>query len=100
MRPRAVATYRRCDAYHLTSRPALVLLVALQLVGCGEAPPVSPSVPDASRELLVGTWGVDFEASWVLSRDAFLADTIRGAAAYPDDPEEKARIVQDEMRRP
>lgn len=76
----------------------LVVFAALQLMGCGEAPPVSTAVPDASRELLTGRWGVDFEASWALSRDAFLADTIRGASAYPDDPEEKARIVKDEMR--
>ncbi|MCB9882004.1 MAG: sel1 repeat family protein [Planctomycetes bacterium] len=46
----------------------------------------------------IGTWVIDFEATWERSRDAFLKDTLRGADEYSKDPAEKERQVRDEMR--
>lgn len=67
------------------------LVVAFSVVGsCGGS-------PAASWELLVGTWIVDFDRTWDLSRDAFMKDTLRGAGAYPDDEAEKVAIVRREM---
>jgi len=66
-----------------------VSLLLLPLAACGA---------DVTKDSLVGTWGGDFEASWALSKAGFLADTMRGADAYPDDPAEKERMVREEMK--
>lgn len=75
-----------------------VILVALGIFGM-TACSSEIELPTATPELLVGTWEVDFESTWNKSRDAFMADTMRGADAYPDDVKEKATIVKGEMEK-
>lgn len=61
---------------------------ALSYAACGSSAPKS----------LIGTWAVDFDATWKESLELFLKDTLRGGAAYPKDPVEKAKVVEKEMR--
>ncbi len=46
---------------------------------------------------LAGTWKGDFEKSWEVSKDDFMADTIRGEDAYPKDKSAKEKIVRQEI---
>lgn len=71
-------------------KPFAIALLALVAAACGG--------PKITATTLHGRWKGDFEASWPLSKDAFLKDTMRGAAAYPKDPAEKERIVRGEMK--
>lgn len=57
----------------------------------------APPRPITAKDL-IGQWQGDFDATWTLSKEAFLKDTLRGTDAYPDDPAERERIIREEIR--
>jgi hypothetical protein len=79
------------SALRVTAAAAMILFSA----GCGKKEKELPRVATAAD--LVGTWKADFAATWPLSKEAFLTDTMRGSSAYSKDPAEKEAQVKKEM---
>ncbi len=83
-------------------RPLARLAPVILAAACGDPATAdrgaAPKPGPASKQLLLGSWQADFPASWAISKDAFLKDTLRGAAAYPKDPAEREQAIHDEMQ--